>query len=151
LDGQNLIPSDKLIADFEDGDPRLTDSFYFPGDTFGDGSKTLVTTGGDGVTSFNIAADNATTFEGNQVKIRWKKYSIMYKTDPGGFKVNVGINYRLWRYADVLLLLAECENEVGSPANAIDYLNEVRDRVGMPNYGTAEMDAAGFPVKRIPV
>src|SRR6188768_4102640 len=65
----NLIPSDKLIADFEDGDSRLTDSFWFPGDTFADGSKTLVTTGGNGVTSFNIAADNSTTYEGNQVKI----------------------------------------------------------------------------------
>jgi hypothetical protein len=82
------------------------------------------------------------------VKIRWKKYSIMYKTDPGGFNVNVGINYRLWRYADVLMLLAECENEAGSAANAISYLNEIRNRasVSMPNYGTAAMDAAGFPV-----
>jgi len=72
----------------------------------------------------------------------------MYKTDPGGFNANVGINYRLWRYADVLLLLAECENEVGSPANAIDYLNQIRNRtsVSMPNYGTAAMDAAGYPV-----
>jgi hypothetical protein len=82
------------------------------------------------------------------VKIRWKKYSIMYKIDPGGFNVNVGINYRLWRYADVLLLLAECENEVGSAANAIGYLNQIRNRPGvsMPNYGTPAMNAAGFPV-----
>jgi hypothetical protein len=144
----NLIPSDKLIGDFEDGDPRLTDSFWFPGDTFAGGSKTLVTTGGNGTTTFNIAGDNSTLYEGNQVKIRWKKYSIMYKTDPGGFNVNVGINYRLWRYADVLTLLAECENEVGTAANAIGYLNQLRNRasVSMPNYGTATMDAAGFPV-----
>jgi hypothetical protein len=144
----NLIPSDKLIAEYEDGDPRLTDSFWFPGDAFADGSKTLVTTGGDGTTTFNIAGDGTTLYEGNQEKIRWKKYSIMYKSDPGGFNVNVGINYRLWRYADVLLLLAECENEVGTPANAIDYLNQIRNRssVSMPNYGTAAMDNAGFPV-----
>src|SRR5690606_34802397 len=33
-------------------------------------------------------------------------------------------------------------------ANAIDYLNQVRNRssVSMPNYGTAEMDNAGYPV-----
>ncbi|HEY9046115.1 MAG TPA: RagB/SusD family nutrient uptake outer membrane protein [Ohtaekwangia sp.] len=144
----NLIPSDKLIAEFEDGDPRLTDSFWFPGNTYADGSKTLVTSGGDGETTINIAGDNSTTFEGNQVKVRWKKYSVMYKLDPGGFNVNVGINYRLWRYADVLLLLAECENEVGTPANAIGYLNQIRNRasVSMPNYGTAAMDNAGFPV-----
>lgn len=144
----NLIPSDKTIAEFEDGDPRFTDSFWFPGDAFADGSKTLVTSGGDGKTTFNIAGDGTTLYEGDQLKIRWKKYSVMYKADPGGFNVNVGINYRLWRYADVLLLLAECENEVGSAANAIAYLNQIRNRgsVNMPNYGTAEMNAAGFPV-----
>jgi hypothetical protein len=134
----NLIPSDKLIAEYEDGDKRLTDSFWFPGDKFANGTATLTT----------VAGDNTTLYKGNQVKIRWKKYSIMYKTDPGGFNANVGINYRLWRYADVLLLLAECENEVGSPANAIDYLNQIRNRtsVSMPKYGTSAMDAAGYPV-----
>jgi hypothetical protein len=144
----NLIPSDKLIAEYEDGDPRLTDTFWFPGDTYAKGTKTLVVKDGDGKTTINIAGDNGTTYNGNTVKIRWKKYSIMYKTDPGGFNVNDGINYRLWRYADVLLLLAECENEIGTAANAIGYLNQIRDRasVNMPNYGTAAMDAAGFPV-----
>lgn len=134
----NLIPSDKLIAEFEDGDPRLTDTFWFPGDEYANGTATLTTIAGDGTTLFN----------GDQVKIRWKKYSVMYKIDPGGFNANIGINYRLWRYADVLLLLAECENEIGSPANAIAYLNQVRNRssVSMPNYGTPEMDNAGFPV-----
>ncbi|HEU5291088.1 MAG TPA: RagB/SusD family nutrient uptake outer membrane protein [Cyclobacteriaceae bacterium] len=144
----NLIPSDKLIAEFENGDPRLTDSFWFPGDTYGDGSKTLVTSDPADDSEVVIAGDGTTLYQGNNVKIRWKKYSIMYKADPGGFNVNVGINYRLWRYADVLLLLAECENEVGTPANAIAYLNQIRNRpsVNMANYGTAAMDAAGFPV-----
>ncbi len=134
----NLIPSDKLISHFEDDDSRLTDSFWFPGDVYANGTATLT----------NVAGDNSTLYKGNQVKIRWKKYSVMYKTDPGGFNVNVGINYRLWRYADVLLLLAECENEVGTAANAIAYLNEIRNResVSMPNYGTAAMDAEGYPV-----
>jgi starch-binding outer membrane protein, SusD/RagB family len=72
----------------------------------------------------------------------------MYKADPGGFNVNVGINYRLWRYADVLLLLAECENEAGNIAAAVGYLNQVRARpsVNMPLYGSAAMNTAGFPV-----
>lgn len=38
-------------------------------------------------------------------------------------------NVILFRYADVLLLLAEATGEA-------KYLNEVRDRVGMPRYGT---------------
>ncbi len=136
---RNLIPSDKLLAEFEDNDPRLTDTFWFIGDMFAGGTVELT----DG-----MVQGNSSTFNGSQEKISWKKYSVMYKTDPGGFNVNIGINYRLWRYADVLLLLAECENEVGTASNAIAYLNEVRNRlsVSMPNYGTAEMNTAGFPV-----
>jgi len=40
---------------------------------------------------------------------------------------------------------AEAENELGNLQAAIDLLNEVRDRVGMPNYGTPEMNAI-YPV-----
>lgn len=135
----NLIPSDKLIADFEDGDPRLKDSFYSPGDTYANGTQTL---------SFGeVAGDNSTLYKGNPVKMRWKKYSIMYKLKPSGTFDKVGTNYRVWRYADVLLLLAECENELGNSANAIAYLNQVRNRpsVSMPNYGTPAMNAK-YPV-----
>lgn len=54
-----------------------------------------------------------------------------------------GNNQRLIRYAEVLLMLAECENELGNIGGAIAYLNQVRDRasVQMPHYPTAQ-----FPV-----
>lgn len=38
------------------------------------------------------------------------------------------INFPLIRYADVLLMLAECENELGNQATAVDYINQVRQR-----------------------
>lgn len=38
------------------------------------------------------------------------------------------INFPVLRYSDVLLMLAEAENELNGPANAISYLNEVRQR-----------------------
>lgn len=136
---RNLIPSNNLLAAFETNDPRLNDSFWFIGDEFASGTATLTD---------DRVQGNTSVFNGSPQKISWKKYSVMYKQDPGGFNVNIGINYRLWRYADVLLLLAECENEVGTSANAIAYLNEVRNRpsVSMPNYGTTAMDNAGYPV-----
>ena len=46
----------------------------------------------------------------------------------------------MMRYADIYLLLAECENEIGSPATkAVEYLNKTRARpsVNMPPYPTA--------------
>jgi len=41
-----------------------------------------------------------------------------------------GVNYPVLRYADVLLMLAEALNEQGKTAEAIPYVNEVRNRAG---------------------
>ncbi|MBT6744964.1 MAG: RagB/SusD family nutrient uptake outer membrane protein, partial [Flavobacteriales bacterium] len=43
------------------------------------------------------------------------------------------VNYRVIRYADVLLMAAEAHNRSASPNDAIalDYVNQVRDRVNM--------------------
>ena len=47
--------------------------------------------------------------------------------------LHCGINLRMMRYSDVLLRAAECENEVSGPTQqAIDWINEVRNRVDLP-------------------
>ena len=52
-----------------------------------------------------------------------------------------GINLRLMRYSDVLLRAAECENEVNGPTQqAIDWINQVRQRAGL-----ADLKLADFP------
>lgn len=42
------------------------------------------------------------------------------------------INYNIIRFADVLLMAAECEVEVGSLTKAMDYVNQVRKRAQNP-------------------
>jgi len=130
---RNLIPSNKLLAEFEDDDPRLKFNFYFTGDTYGNPSSPKILTAGD-------QRGDGSIFKGVAQKISWKKYSIMYKLDPGGFYDQIGINYRMFRYADVYLMAAEVENEIGTPAKAITYLNKTRARpsVDMPLYPTAD-------------
>jgi starch-binding outer membrane protein, SusD/RagB family len=44
-----------------------------------------------------------------------------------------GINRRLIRYADILLLYAECLNEAGNVAGAAQYIQMVRDRAKLPD------------------
>src|SRR5690606_15955497 len=124
---RNVIPSDDLLAEFEDGDPRLHFNFYFTGDEYGDPSDPLILTDG-------AQRGNSSIYKGVEQKISWKKYSVMYKLDPGGYWDQIGINHRVLRYADMYLLLAECENEIGSPALAVEYLNKTRARpsVDMP-------------------
>ena len=51
----------------------------------------------------------------------------------------------IYRYADVLLMYAECLNEAGSTASAANYLNLVRTRAGLANTTATtqeEMDIA---------
>lgn len=133
---RNLIPSNSLIAEFESTaqgdpktDPRRAFSFYTIGDSYNNGLSVLQ----DGQVQGNTSIiDGATT------KVSWAKYSLMYKEDPGGYKPS-GINHRVMRYADAILMMAECENELGDPAAAVTLLNQVRNRpdVAMPPYPTA--------------
>lgn len=54
-----------------------------------------------------------------------------------------GINVRLMRYSDVLLRAAECENEVNGPTQqAIDWINEVRNRANLPALNKADFSTA---------
>lgn len=51
----------------------------------------------------------------------------------------------IYRYADVLLMYAECLNETGNTPSAADFLNQVRARAGLANTTAAtqeEMDVA---------
>ncbi len=68
----------------------------------------------------------------------WRKYlNDRTRTTPENF--TSGINFRVIRYADVLLLQAEALNEQGQTADAVPLVNQVRQRVGL-----APLDAAGF-------
>ena len=133
---RNLIPSNSLIAEFESTskgdaktDPRRSYSFYVIGDKYNNDQNTLAESQVQGNTSI---------YESATTKVSWRKYELMYKSDPGGYATS-GINHRIMRYADALLMMAECENEAGNTSEALKYLNQVRDRanVAMPHYPTA--------------
>ncbi len=54
-----------------------------------------------------------------------------------------GINLRMMRYSDVLLRAAECENEINGPTQqAIDWINQVRTRAGLPELKLANFNSA---------
>jgi hypothetical protein len=54
------------------------------------------------------------------------------------------------RYSDVLLRAAECENEVNGPTQtAIDYINEVRRRVALPDLELADFPTADHLFEQI--
>lgn len=49
-------------------------------------------------------------------------------------------NWKVIRYADVLLLLAEALNENGKTAQALPFINQVRTRAGVPTYSNLTKD-----------
>lgn len=133
---RNLIPSNKYLNEFENTatgapktDPRFAMSVYQTGDKYNNNNNTLTDDEQNG---------NSSVVNGVTKKISWRKFMLIYK-DNNTFRPG-GINQRIIRYAEVLLMLAECENELGNPAAAIGYLNQVRDRpsVAMPHYPTTD-------------
>ena len=56
----------------------------------------------------------------------------------------LGYDWPVIRYADVLLMYAEAENELNGPANAITYFENVRKRSLGANIGSTPTDKQGF-------
>lgn len=121
---RNIIPGENLVAAFEKTpkeDPRMSYNFYRLGDTFNSGNSVI----------------SASTVQGDNSKPSWRKYQMIYKRENENSQS--GINFRSIRYADVLLMMAEVENETSGPAAALPFLNRTRNRasVMMPEYPTA--------------
>lgn len=66
-----------------------------------------------------------------------KKYENSDGQFADEFDWRSGINDRLMRYADILLMYAECLNETGQTTDAYQYIQMVRSRVNLPDLATA--------------
>jgi len=104
-------PTEDLLNEFEDGDPRTIYTFMYPGDVF-------PTTSG----TYTVA--NSVSPTGYHSRKSW-----MPSSERAGLSIGAyDINYRYLRYAEVLLLYAESLNEAGDPSSALTMLNLVRAR-----------------------
>jgi len=115
-------PTDDLIGSYEKGDKRLDASVGVVKGRLDDNADFQP----DGVMSI---LDPDTT-EGGEVykKFVKKQFHLPLKTP---LIYNTDDNWPVYRYADVLLMLAETLNEQGQPAAALPYLNQVRARAGL--------------------
>ncbi len=74
--------------------------------------------------------------------------SNIYQSITNGLQC--GVNLRLMRYSDVLLRAAECENEINGPTQiAVDYINQVRRRVALPDLQLADFPTADHLFEQI--
>ena len=108
-------------------DPRLDATlYYYRGDT------TLVYS-----SPWSVWQQRDPGHYADHSRIYWKKYGEYYlNTDNQSWEAQ--INYKVLRYADVLLMYAEALNEQGQPNAAAPFVNMVRRRADLP-------DLAGAP------
>jgi starch-binding outer membrane protein, SusD/RagB family len=101
------VPTQDLVDEFESDDPRMDATVIFRGET---------TPQGDAIP---VSGDNPMY---NQ-----KSY-VPFSEYVSGFNEGCQQNIRVIRYADVLLMNAEANNELGNTAAALASLEEVRAR-----------------------
>lgn len=89
----------------------------------------------------------STSLRANQVYPYIKKYA-----RPHSLNNNTGQNWPVYRYAEVLLFMAEALNEQGKTGEAATYINQVRMRAGLAATkatGQADMREAIFKERRV--
>ncbi|WP_080905367.1 RagB/SusD family nutrient uptake outer membrane protein [Parabacteroides sp. Marseille-P3160] len=138
----------QLLDMYEHRDPRMKETIILPYTNY------LGYVGGKNKLCEFIYATGVNTINGFIVINRYKSnYMYLYrKFVPEGdmgisglSRANIPIDFPIIRYADVLLMLAECYNELGRLNDAVKYINMVRQRpsVNMPeiNSGPAWLEA----------
>ncbi len=113
LGGGGLYPTQDLVEAFEDGDPRLGWSILLPGVEF---AGTVFSPDGQ---DSNFGRTGFARIKG-----------VIPEPNIGG---EGDQNAVVMRYAEVLLNLAEAENELNGPQGAYDPINKIRNRVGLPS------------------
>ena len=115
------VPTRSLIDEYESGDHRLNANFLLPGDPNPYIGGTFNPAPGSGTVD-----EAGLSYYATSTGYQYRKYVL--KEDVS-YTDRCNINLILIRYADVLLMFAEAENEVNSPTQAAyDAINAVRGR-----------------------
>nr|WP_233166983.1 RagB/SusD family nutrient uptake outer membrane protein [Pedobacter sp. ASV2] len=101
------VPSTVLAAAYETGDPRRDATILFKGETTPQGDVVPTTVPND---MYN------------------QKSYVPFAMRVSGFNEGCQQNFRVLRFADILLMNAEAANEQGIPSQALTSLNRVRKR-----------------------
>ncbi|GAB3163241.1 RagB/SusD family nutrient uptake outer membrane protein [Telluribacter humicola] len=146
------------------GDINYSSSIARNNQARGENVNSLFTSNGAGG---NVKMDLVKDYEEGDAR---KDYSIKYANDPivkdyfiTKFRDNSaaattngfgGNDWILIRYADVILMLAEVHMHLGDDATAIGFLNQVRERAGLPTYEVAKTNpdyVAKYPTLKLAI
>ncbi|MGN7788096.1 RagB/SusD family nutrient uptake outer membrane protein [Niabella sp. 22666] len=121
---------------FENREPRFYRTFAFSGSKWANSANA---TGSTWFYRWRASATGNVSYYGNN---QFNSPALVYKmSNPAGVSANYQFSNTSifeYRYAELLLNIAECYAATGNTANAIAYLGKIRARVGVPsanNYG----------------
>lgn len=114
------VPTIELVNAFETNDPRRDATIIFRGETTPEGDVVPAT--------------------GDNPRYNQKSY-VPSRQQKQGFSEGADQNFRVIRYAEVLLMNAEAANELGDATKAKQSLNTVRARVNLPPVTTNDKAA----------
>lgn len=118
-------------------DPRMAQTLFYHGMTWGDGDEArMLDMNND---ADRVGIDYARGNGGTCTGYYCKKYVHNIRFD--GTISNQRVACPIFRYAEILLNAAEALNEAGQTSQAYTYVNEVRERVGMPAYSGMDQTA----------
>ena len=137
---------------YRQGDPTYSSNIAASNQAQGETINSLRTNTGSGG---NVKADLVKDYETGDIR---KDFSIKYAnaanvkdwfitkfrdaSAAAGTTGYGGNDWILLRYADVILMLAEVNNALGTDADAIGFLDQVRERAKLPLYNVAKSDPA---------
>ncbi len=114
-DGKSIDESPMYDSDnpYENRDPRLKQTIFVPGTTYNNGAQ----------------VDDLLTFEMGFGFKKYTPYDENTFVTPIPYPTRGGLNVILLRYADILLMYAEAQNEASGPDGSVyDAINQVRSR-----------------------
>jgi hypothetical protein len=124
-----LIATQNFRNSFEVGDPRTTQTLYFPWDSSLTGYQTGSNDKYPGVLVYKPSFGTTVKATGNLLGEYYHIKKAVNGYGGAGGIINSGNNWRMMRYSDVLLMCAEAINErQGATDVAVGYLNMVRKR-----------------------
>lgn len=127
IDGGWNVPSDDIMAAYEPNDKRLDASVAI--------AEGYLDADADFVPEKVVSVVN---YPGPPAGKVAKRFIRKYLHPPYTTVNNTEDNWPVFRFADVLLMLAECLNEGGASGEALPHLNRVRARAGLPAVTTTD-------------
>jgi hypothetical protein len=110
---------------YKNRDPRLRATIVYPGQVFANQVYLSIE---EGSNDYYNTADNA-----SKTGYNFKKYTTFMDLDPGSPYWNMGNDIYIFRYAEVLLTIAEAKVELGQIDNELyEAIDKVRLRANMP-------------------